>query len=137
MLSSMRLCSNVPAQSIIATALKDPQSAKSYVTEGGRLIRQREIVMEMIDQIPGLTCVKPKAAFYCFPKIDTKKIPIYDDMKFAYDFLREKHVLIVQGTGFNWPDPDHFRIVFLPEETVLREAMGSLKDFLATYQQTR
>ena len=137
MLSSMRLCSNVPAQSIIATALKDPQSAKSYVTEGGRLIRQREIVMEMIDQIPGLTCVKPKAAFYCFPKIDTKKIPIYDDMKFAYDFLREKHVLIVQGTGFNWPEPDHFRIVFLPEETVLREAMGSLKDFLAAYQQTR
>ena len=135
MLSSMRLCSNVPAQSIVQTALSGHQSPKTYVAPEGRITQQRDFIMKALADIPGISCVKPKAAFYCFPKLDISKFNIHDDMQFAYDFLREKHVLIVQGTGFNWPDPDHFRIVFLPRLQVLEEAMGSLKDFLAHYHQ--
>ena len=135
MLSSMRLCSNVPAQSIIQTALAGHQSPQSYVAPNGRITQQRDFVMKAIEDIPGMTCVKPKGAFYCFPKLDMAKFNLHDDMQFAYDFLREKHVLIVQGTGFNWPQPDHFRIVYLPRLEVLNEAMGALKDFLATYHQ--
>jgi len=135
MLSSMRLCSNVPAQSIIQTALAGHQSPQSYVSPTGRITKQRDFVMKAIEDIPGMTCVKPKGAFYCFPKLDMAKFNLHDDMQFAYDFLREKHVLIVQGTGFNWPQPDHFRIVYLPRLQVLDEAMGALKDFLATYHQ--
>ncbi|MBQ0059021.1 MAG: aminotransferase class I/II-fold pyridoxal phosphate-dependent enzyme [Lachnospiraceae bacterium] len=135
MLSSMRLCSNVPAQSIVQTALGGNRSYEQYVKADGRITQQRDFVMKAIEEIPGLSVVKPKGAFYCFPKIDTKRFNITDDMKFAYDFLREKHVLIVQGTGFNWPTPDHFRIVLLPRLQVLEEAMSSLADFLDHYHQ--
>ncbi|MDO4477983.1 MAG: aminotransferase class I/II-fold pyridoxal phosphate-dependent enzyme [Lachnospiraceae bacterium] len=135
MLSSMRLCSNVPAQSIIQTALGGHQSVKAYVNETGRITQQRDYIIDAINSIPGLSVVKPHGAFYCFPKIDVKRFNLHNDMQFAYDFLREKHVLLVQGTGFNWPTPDHFRIVYLPRLEVLKEAMGSLEDFLSTYHQ--
>ena len=121
MLSSMRLCSNVPAQSIVQTALWGNQSVETYVRQGGRVTQQRDYVIDRLNAIPGISVVKPKAAFYCFPKLDTEKFHIKDDMQFAYDLLREEHVLVVQGTGFNWPDPDHFRIVYLPMMTTLTE----------------
>jgi len=135
MLSNMRLCSNVPAQSIVQTALGGHQSVESYVVPGGRIYEQREYIYNAIKDIPGLSAVKPKAAFYIFPKIDTKKFNIVNDEKFALDFLREKKVLIVNGRGFNWKEPDHFRIVYLPRVEVLQEAMGKLSDFLKTYRQ--
>ncbi len=133
MLSSMRLCSNVPAQSIVQTALWGHQSVKGYVNEDGRITKQRNYIYEALCDIPGISVVKPKAAFYCFPKIDTEMYHITDDMQFALDFLKEKKVLLVQGTGFNWPEPDHFRIVYLPGIGVLRESMEKLKDFLSHY----
>lgn len=135
MLSSMRLCSNVPAQSIVQTALGGTQSVKTYVNATGRVTKQRDFIVERINSIPGLSVVKPKAAFYCFPKIDIEKFNIHDDMQFAYDLLRKEHVLLVQGTGFNWPTPDHFRIVYLPRRAVLGEAMDKIEEFLATYRQ--
>ncbi len=135
MLSSMRLCSNVPAQSIVQTALGGTQSVKTYVNATGRVTKQRDFIVERINSIPGLSVVKPKAAFYCFPKIDIEKFNIHDDMQFAYDLLRKEHVLLVQGTGFNWPTPDHFRIVYLPRRAVLSEAMDKIEEFLATYRQ--
>ncbi len=135
MLSSMRLCSNVPAQSIVQTALGGNQSVKGYVNAEGRVTKQRDYIIEALNQIPGISVVKPKAAFYCFPKLDVEKFNIHDDMKFAYDLLREEHVLIVQGTGFNWPQPDHFRIVYLPMLTTLHESMDKLSHFLAGYRQ--
>ena len=135
MLSSMRLCSNVPAQSIVQTALGGNQSVKSYVNATGRITRQRDLIYERINAIPGLSVVKPKAAFYCFPKLDTARFNIHDDMQFAYDLLKQEQVLIVQGTGFNWPEPDHFRIVYLPRAGVLNEAMDKLEHFLAHYHQ--
>ena len=135
MLSNMRLCSNVPAQSIVQTALGGYQSVKNYVVPGGRVYEQREFIYNALNDIPGITAVKPKAAFYIFPKIDTKKFNITNDVQFALDFLREKKVLIVQGTGFNWKQPDHFRIVYLPRIAVLKEAMDNLADFLTTYRQ--
>ena len=135
MLSSMRLCSNVPAQSIVQTALWGNQSVETYVRQGGRVTQQRDYVIDRLNAIPGISVVKPKAAFYCFPKLDTEKFHIKDDMQFAYDLLREEHVLVVQGTGFNWPEPDHFRIVYLPMMTTLTEAMDKLEHFLDGYTQ--
>ena len=135
MLSSMRLCSNVPAQSIVQTALGGHQSVRSYVSPEGRVTKQRDFIYDAINAIPGLSVVKPKAAFYCFPKMDKERFHIHDDMKFAYDLLRQEHVLIVQGTGFNWPEPDHFRIVYLPMMTTLKEAAGKMARFFEHYVQ--
>lgn len=135
MLSSMRLCSNVPAQYIVQTALGGYQSSDELLLPGGRLYEQREYITNAVNDLPGLSVVKPKAAFYMFPKIDTKKYNIYNDEKFVLDFLREKHVLLVHGGGFNWQEPDHFRIVYLPEIKVLKESMSKMRDFLETYRQ--
>ena len=135
MLSNMRLCSNVPGQSIIQTALGGYQSVNEYIVPGGRIYEQRELIYQAINDIPGLSAVKPKAAFYIFPKIDVKRFNITDDNQFALDFLREKRVLFVPGSGFNWKEPDHFRIVYLPRAGVLRDAAGKLRDFLADYHQ--
>ena len=135
MLSNMRLCSNVPAQSIVQTALGGYQSVERYVEPGGRIYEQREYVYKALNEIPGITAVKPKAAFYIFPKIDVKKFNITDDEQFALDLLHEKHILITRGGGFNWPEPDHFRIVYLPRMEVLREALTDLADFFAHYRQ--
>ena len=135
MLSNMRLCSNVPAQSIVQTALGGYQSVEEYLVPGGRIYEQRECVYNLLKDIPGISVVKPKAAFYIFPKIDTEKFNITDDMKFAYDFLYQKQVLIVQGTGFNWIAPDHFRIVYLPHRRTLRSACAKLEEFLQYYHQ--
>ena len=135
MLSSMRLCSNVPAQSIVQTALGGYQSVNEYIQPGGRIYEQREYVYKALTDIPGITAVKPKAAFYIFPKIDTEKFNITNDEQFALDFLHEKQVLLVPGKGFNWGQPDHFRVVYLPNVLQLEKAIGKLKDFLATYRQ--
>lgn len=135
MLSNMRLCSNVPAQSIVQTALGGYQSVDKYLLPGGRIYEQRECVYNALNSIPGISVKKPKAAFYAFPKIDIKKFNITDDEQFALDFLREKKVLIVHGGGFNWQEPDHFRVVYLPRLEVLNEAMDKLGDFLTTYRQ--
>lgn len=135
MLSNMRLCSNVPAQSIVQTALGGYQSVKNYIVPGGRIYEQREFVYKALNDIPGITAVKPKAAFYIFPKIDTKKFNIIDDEKFALDLLRDKKILLINGRGFNWHEPDHFRVVYLPRVEVLDDAMTKLKDFLSYYKQ--
>ena len=135
MLSNMRLCSNVPGQSVIQTALGGYQSVNEYIVPGGRIYEQREVIYKLLNDIPGLSAVKPKAAFYIFPKIDVKRFNITDDTQFALDFLREKRVLFVPGSGFNWKQPDHFRIVYLPRETVLKESMVKMRDFLSTYHQ--
>lgn len=135
MLSNMRLCSNVPAQSIVQTALGGHQSVKGYLVPGGRVFDQRELVYEALNQIPGISAVKPKAAFYIFPKIDVKKFNITDDEQFALDLLHDKHVLLVPGKGFNWHRPDHFRVVYLPRRRVLAECMEDLADFMSTYRQ--
>lgn len=135
MLSNMRLCSNVPAQSIVQTALGGYQSVNSYIVPGGRVYEQRDYIYKALNDIPGISAVKPKAAFYIFPKLDVKKFNILDDEKFALDLLREKKLLIIHGGGFNWHMPDHFRIVYLPRIEVLRDAMTSLADFLAYYKQ--
>ena len=134
MLSSMRLCANVPGQWAIQTALGGYQSIDELVAPGGRLCRQRDLAWELITQIPGVTCVKPKAALYLFPKLDPKIYPIKDDQQFVADLLKDEKVLLVQGSGFNWPHPDHFRVVFLPHEDVLREAIGRLAKFLERYR---
>jgi alanine-synthesizing transaminase len=136
MLASMRLCSNVPGQSIIQTALGGRQSIYDLTKAGGRLYEQRELCYETLNAIDGISCVKPKAAFYLFPKIDVKKFGITDDEKFVLDFLRAEKVLLVRGRGFNWPDPDHFRIVYLPCVEDLAEVTEKLKRFLATYRQS-
>ena len=135
MLSNMRLCSNVPAQAIVQTALGGHQSVEGYIVPGGRIYEQREYIYSAINEIPGLSAVKPKAAFYIFPKIDVKKFNITDDEKFALDLLREKKILIIHGGGFNWNQPDHFRIVYLPRIEVLKDAMTKIGDFLSYYQQ--
>lgn len=135
MLSNMRLCSNVPAQSIVQTALGGYQSVKNYIVPGGRIYEQREYIYKALNDIPGISAVKPKAAFYIFPKIDTKKFNIQDDEKFALDLLRDKKILLINGRGFNWAEPDHFRVVYLPRVEVLEDAMGKLKDFLSYYKQ--
>ncbi len=135
MLSNMRLCSNVPAQSIVQTALGGYQSVNEYLQPGGRLYEQRELVYQMLNDIPGISVKKPQAAFYIFPKLDIRKFNITDDVKFAYDFLHEQQVLIVQGSGFNWPVPDHFRVVYLPHRRQLRQAIEKLGNFLEHYTQ--
>lgn len=135
MLSSMRLCSNVPAQHAIQTALGGYQSINDLIKPEGRLFKQRQYIYERLNSIPGISCTFPKGAFYVFPKIDTKKFNIKDDMQFALDFLKSKKVLIVQGTGFNWSEPDHFRIVFLPVIEELEIALDRLESFLSKYSQ--
>ncbi len=135
MLSSMRLCANVPAQSIIQTAIGGVQSADELLLPGGRIYEQREYIYKVLSDIPGISVVKPKAAFYIFPKIDIKKFDIVDDEKFVLDFLREKRVLLVHGRGFNYPEPDHFRIVYLPRIEDLKKAANKLENFLSSYKQ--
>ncbi|HIQ75349.1 MAG TPA: aminotransferase class I/II-fold pyridoxal phosphate-dependent enzyme [Candidatus Cottocaccamicrobium excrementipullorum] len=135
MLSNMRLCSNVPAQSIVQTALGGHQSVTSYLVPGGRIYEQREYIYKALNDIPGISAVKPKAAFYIFPKMDVKKFNITDDEKFALDLLREKKILLVHGGGFNWEKPDHFRVVYLPRIEVLKEAVEKLGDFFQYYHQ--
>ena len=134
MLASMRLCSNTPGQLAIQTALGGYQSIKDLVAPGGRLCRQRDLAHELLTQIPGLSVVKPKAALYMFPRLDPKLYPVEDDQQFAYELLAEEKVLIVQGTGFNWGQPDHFRIVFLPNSDDLAEAIGRIARFLDHYR---
>ena len=134
MLASMRLCSNTPGQLAIQTALGGYQSIDDLVAPGGRLARQRDLAHSLLTAIPGVTCVKPKAALYMFPKLDPAIYPIEDDQQFAYELLAEQKVLIVQGTGFNWPTPDHLRVVFLPNSDDLVEAMGRIATFLAHYR---
>ena len=134
MLSSMRLCANVPGQYAIQTALGGYQSINDLVAEGGRLARQRDLAWKLITDIPGVTCVKPKSALYLFPKLDPEMYPIEDDQQFVAEFLKEEKVLLVQGSGFNWGKPDHFRVVFLPHEDVLKEAIGRLARFLERYR---
>ena len=135
MLSNMRLCSNVPAQSVVQTALWGNQSVNDYLVPGGRIYEQREYIYKALTDIPGITAIKPQAAFYMFPKIDVKKFNIINDEKFALDLLQDKKILIVQGSGFNWKQPDHFRVVYLPRIEVLKEAVGKISDFLSYYRQ--
>jgi alanine-synthesizing transaminase len=130
----MRLCANVPGQWAIQTALGGYQTINDLIKEGGRLRRQRDIAYELITAIPGVSCVKPKAALYMFPKLDPAVYPIEDDQKFIFELLNETKVLLVQGSGFNWKNPDHFRIVFLPHEDDLREAIGRIAKFLENYR---
>ena len=134
MLSNMRLCANVPGQYAIQTALGGYQSINDLIAEGGRLRRQRDLAYELITAIPGVTCVKPHAALYMFPRLDPKVYPITDDRQFFLELLEETRVMLVQGTGFNWPSPDHFRIVFLPHEDDLREAVARIAKFLDSYR---
>jgi alanine-synthesizing transaminase len=134
MLSNMRLCANVPGQWAIQTALGGYQSINDLVAPGGRLRRQRDLAYELITAIPGVSCVKPSAALYMFPRLDPKIYPIEDDRQFFLELLKETKVMLVQGTGFNWPTPDHFRIVFLPHEEDLREAVNRIAGFLERYR---
>jgi len=134
MLASMRLCANTPGQLAIQTALGGYQSIRDLVAPGGRLCRQRDLAYDMLSAIPGVSVVKPKAALYMFPRLDPVIYPIADDQDFAYELLAEEKVLIVQGTGFNWPHPDHFRLVFLPNVDDLAEALGRIDHFLAGYR---
>ena len=135
MMSNMRLCSNVPAQSIVQTALGGYQSVKSYVVPTGRVCQQRDFVYKRLSEMDGVSVVKPKAAFYIFPKLDPKKFNIHDDDQFALDLLQDQKVLIVPGKGFNWETPGYFRIVYLPRRAVLGEALDKLEDFLRYYRQ--
>ena len=134
MLSNMRLCANVPGQWAIQTALGGHQSINELVCDGGRLRRQRDLAYELITAIPGVSCVKPSAALYMFPRLDPLVYPIADDQQFFMELLQETRVMLVQGTGFNWDTPDHFRIVFLPHEDDLREAIGRVAKFLEIYR---
>ena len=131
MLSNMRLCSNVPAQSVIQTALGGYQSVEEYILPGGRIYEQREFIYNALRDIPGITVVKPKAAFYIFPRLDRERFKLFDDEQFVLDFLHEKQVLVVHGGGFHWGEPDHFRIVYLPDIRMLQHASAQLLDFLA------
>lgn len=135
LLSSMRLCSNVPAQQIIQTALGGYQSVDELLLPGGRIYEQRECVWQALNSIDGVTAMKPKAAFYIFPKIDTKKYKIKNDEQMVFDFLTQKKVLLVQGSAFNYPTPDHLRIVYLPTVKKLNEACAAFGDFLGNYHQ--
>lgn len=135
MLASMRLCSNVLSQQIIQTALGGYQSVDDLLLPGGRIYEQREFIYNAINDIPGLSAVKPKAAFYIFPKIETAKFDIYDDEKFVLDFLHKHHILLVHGGGFNWQQPDHFRIVYLPKMEDLKTTADKMREFLSTYKQ--
>jgi len=130
----MRLCSNVPGQYAIQTALGGYQSINDLVAPGGRLCKQRDLAHKLLTEIPGVTCVKPKAALYMFPKLDPKMYPIENDQKFILELLEAEKVLVVQGTGFNWPNTDHFRVVFLPNADDLTEAIGRIARFLESYR---
>ncbi len=134
MLSNMRLCANVPGQWAIQTALGGYQSINELIGEGGRLRRQRDLAYELITAIPGVSCVKPRAALYMFPRLDPTIYPIADDQQFFMELLQETRVMLVQGSGFNFPDNQHFRIVFLPHEDDLREAIGRIAKFLEEYR---
>jgi alanine-synthesizing transaminase len=135
MLSNMRLCANVPAQFGIQTALGGYQSINDLILPGGRLHEQRDVAVNLVNAIPGLSVVKPQGALYCFPRIDVEKFNITDDAQFILDLLRDRHILLVQGTGFNWKAPDHFRIVFLPDKETLADAIQRLGNFLEHYRQ--
>ena len=137
MLSNMRLCANVPGQWAIQTALGGYQSINDLVGDGGRLRKQRDLAYELITAIPGVSCVKPQAALYLFPRLDPKVYPIEDDQQFFLEMLQDTKVMLVQGTGFNWPNPDHFRVVFLPHEDELREAITRIAKFLENYRNKR
>ena len=134
-LANMRLCANVPAQHAIQTALGGRQSIKDLILPGGRLLEQRDAALAALRAIPGVTCVTPKGALYVFPRLDPAMYPIADDQQFVLQLLREQHVLVVQGSGFNWPNPDHLRIVTLPHAENLTEAIRRLGVFLGDYQQ--
>ena len=134
-LASMRLCANVPTQHAIQTALGGYQSIQEFIQPGGRLHQQRLLAHSLLNQIEGVSCTLPKGALYLFPKLDPRRFNIQDDERFVLDLLRQEKLLIVQGSGFNWPEPDHFRMVFLPREEELIEAIGRLSEFLATYRQ--
>jgi alanine-synthesizing transaminase len=136
-MANLRLCANVPAQHAIQTALGGRQSINDLVLPGGRLLEQRDAAVKALRAIPGVSCVEPKGALYVFPKVDAERYPIADDQRFVLDFLREHQVLLVQGTGFNWPTPDHLRIVTLPYADDLTEAIGRLGAFLDSYQPGR
>lgn len=135
LLSSMRLCSNVPAQSLIPAAMECLDTTDELLLPGGRVYEQRKIICDKLQEIPGLSFVKPKAAFYIFPKLDQKKFQMKDDERFALDLLKQEHILLTHGGGFHWEEPDHFRIVFLPEKEVLTKAIDGLADFLENYHQ--
>ena len=135
MLSSMRLCSNVQAQYIIKPALEIAHSADPLLQPGGRVWEQREVIWKAMNSIPGMSAVKPKAAFYIFPRIDAAKFSITNDEQFVLDLLRAKKILLVHGGGFHWEQPDHFRIVYLPDVSVLKEASDKMAEFLADYKQ--
>ena len=131
----MRLFANMPAQYGIQTALGGYQSIRDLILPGGRLREQRDTAVNMVNKIPGLSVVMPRGALYCFPKVDIKRFNITDDVKFMFDLLRDQHLLLVHGTGFNWEQPDHFRIVFLPDKDTLADAMRRLEVFLSSYRQ--
>ena len=135
MLANMRLCPNMPAQMGIQTALGGYQSIKDLISPGGRLLEQRDTAYNLVSKIPGLSTVKPKGALYCFPKVDIKRFNITNDEKFMLDLLRDQRLLLVHGTGFNWKEPDHFRIVFLPDKATLTDAMRRLEVFMGKYRQ--
>ena len=134
-MTSMRLCSNALAQLVIPAAMEDDETPNSMIRPGGRIYEQRECVYKLLNEIPGISAVKPKAAFYIFPKIDVKRFNITNDSQFALDFLKEKRVLLVPGSGFNWKQPDHFRVVYLPRTEILTDAMHKMADFLSHYHQ--
>ena len=136
-LASMRLCANVPGQYAVQTALGGYQSIDDLVAPAGRLCRQRDLAWQLITQIPGVSCAKPKAALYLFPRLDAKMYPIQDDQAFVLELLEEEKVLVVQGSGFNWPQPDHFRLVFLPNSDDLTEAIGRIGHFLDRYRRRK
>jgi len=135
MLASMRLCANVPAQHAIQASLGGYQSIAEFIKPGGRLYEQRTVAYDMINAIDGLSCTKPAGALYLFAKIDVDKFSITDDQQFVLDFLQAEKILLVQGTGFNWPSPDHFRLVFLPRVDELERALDRLGKFLDGYSQ--
>ena len=134
MLSSMRLCANVPAMFAVQTALGGYQSINELIVPGGRLLEQRNAAMDALAQIPGVSCIKPKGAIYLFPKIDLNLYPIVDDQQMILDFLIEKKVLLVQGTAFNWKQPDHFRVVFLPIKEEITNAINRFGEFIQNYK---
>ncbi|MCV6613625.1 MAG: aminotransferase class I/II-fold pyridoxal phosphate-dependent enzyme, partial [Cellvibrionaceae bacterium] len=136
MLASMRLCANVPAMYAVQTALGGYQSINELILPGGRLLEQRDIGYQALADIPGVSCVKPQGALYLFPKLDLNHHKIHDDERMVLDFLRQEKVLLVQGSAFNWPEPDHFRIVFLPRKEELSDAIGRFARFIEPYAQS-
>ncbi len=132
-LANMRLCANVPAQHAVQVALGGRQSIRDLILPGGRLLEQRDTAVQALREIPGVSCAVPKGALYVFPRLDPEVYPIKDDQRFVLELLRAQHVLVVQGTGFNWPHPDHLRIVTLPRSDDLRDAIGRIGEFLSQY----